>query len=164
MLFLCTLPTNWQMCLREMCGEQDWVHEKQLHSWYRKGETVQELISRHNSLSIALRQWHLSSTSAMCPSRPQEYSERKHRPPWGVLSAIACQSPQLVPFHFIAVSAASSRNDRNRTCSSETLSWKPANHICEANQPAHCAASVASQPTAQALEVLSDMSDLLIVD
>lgn len=110
---------------------------------------------------------HLVEALAMCPTQPQEYSIRKHclnQAPCSVLSAITCHLPQLVLFHFITVGAANSRNDRNRNCSSETLRWKPANHTCKANEPVHFTTSLAFQLTVQTLEMLSDMSDLLIFD
>lgn len=71
------------------------------------------------------------------PTKPQEHKIWKHclnQTPSSVKSAISCHLSQLVSFHF-SVGAMNSRNDRNRNCSSETWSWKPANHTCKASEP-----------------------------
>lgn len=74
--------------------------------------------------------------------------------PVSALSAIACHLPQLVPFHFITARALNSRNDRDRSRSSETLSCKPANHNCLADKPVCFTTSPAFQLTGQTLEMI----------
>lgn len=140
---------------------------------YSRGKTVQVLLSRlwvaATWAKASLHTSHLSSCwgsdiFSICyfghvspTAKPQEYCISKHCltvAPGSALSAIACHLPQLVPFHFINVRALNSRNDRDRSRSSETLSWKPANHTCKANKPVCFTPSLAFQLTGQTLEML----------
>lgn len=114
---------------------------------------------------VKVRDIFPSAVLATRPTPPQECNIRKHclnQTPCSALSAITCHLSQLVPFHFITVSAANSRTNRNRNCSSETLSWKPANHTCKANEPVRFTTSPAFQLAVKTLEMLLDISNLLI--
>lgn len=74
-----------------------------------------------------------------------------------VLWAIVCHLPQLVLFHFITVSAANSRNDRDGNCLSEPLSWKRAHHTWNTSELARSVVSLVA-------EMVLDTSDQMIAD
>lgn len=63
----------------------------------------------------------------------------------GVFSAIVCHLPQLVLFHFVTVSAASSSNDRNTNRLSELPGGKPAHRTCKTSELARSVAPLVAQ-------------------